>query len=170
MADSSVELVERLHADHGAALWRYCLHLTGHDQERAQDVVQETMLRAWQHVDRLDDTREPVRPWLFTVARNIVIDDWRRRRVRTEVSVADVPEARDIEDRTDQLVQSALVAEALRRLSPEHRGVLEQCYFYGASVADAARQLGIPEGTVKSRAHYAVRALRLALQEMGVGA
>jgi RNA polymerase sigma-70 factor (ECF subfamily) len=61
-----------------------------------------------------------------------------------------------------------VVAEALTRLSEEHRGVLVECYYRGAPVAEAARRLGIPEGTVKSRTHYALRALRLALEEMGV--
>ena len=63
-----------------------------------------------------------------------------------------------------------MVAEAVTRLSPEHRAVLVECYYRGQPVAEAARRLGVPEGTVKSRTHYALRALRLALQEMGVGA
>jgi RNA polymerase sigma-70 factor (ECF subfamily) len=170
MADSPVALMQQLHDDHAGALWGYCLRLTGNDHAYAEDVVQETLLRAWRNSARLDDSRGSVRSWLFTVARNIVIDDWRSRRSRSEVSVADVPESGDIADRTDQLVQSWVVAEALRTLSAEHRAVLLECYYRGASVAAAARGLGIPEGTVKSRTHYALRALRLALQEMGVGA
>lgn len=61
-----------------------------------------------------------------------------------------------------------MVAEALTRLSDDHRGVLLECYYRGRSVAEASRLLGIPEGTVKSRTHYALRALRLALEELGV--
>jgi RNA polymerase sigma-70 factor (ECF subfamily) len=57
---------------------------------------------------------------------------------------------------------------ALRTLSPEHRNVLLECYFRGASVAEAAETLGVPPGTVKSRAHCALKALRLELEEMGV--
>ncbi len=120
--------------------------------------------------DRLDESRGSVRAWLFTVARNIVIDDWRTRRATSEVVVAEVPEARDVDDRTDELLLSWVVAEAVTSLSEDHRAVLLECYFRGASVAQAARRLGIPEGTVKSRTHYALRALRLALQELGVGA
>ena len=91
-------------------------------------------------------------------------------RATAEVVVAEVPEARDVDDRTDQLLLSWVVAEAVTSLSEDHRAVLLECYFRGASVAQAAHRLGIPEGTVKSRTHYALRALRLALQEMGVGA
>ncbi len=118
----------------------------------------------------LDSPSTAVRAWLFTVARNIVIDEWRSRRHRSELPVAEVPERDDPDDRTDRLLQSWVVAEALTKLSPEHRAVLLECYYRGLSVADAARRLDVPEGTVKSRTHYALRALRLALEEMGVSA
>ena len=170
MPDSAAVLMQQLHDEHAAALWGYCLRLTGRDHARAEDVVQETLLRAWRHADRLDESRGSVRAWLFTVARNIVIDDWRTRRATSEVVVAEVPEARGVDDRTDELLLSWVVAEAVTSLSEDHRAVLLECYFRGASVAQAAHRLGIPEGTVKSRTHYALRALRLALQEMGVGA
>jgi RNA polymerase sigma-70 factor (ECF subfamily) len=161
--------MEQLHAEHSAALWGYCVRLTGNDRVRAEDVVQETLLRAWRHFSVLDETQGSVRAWLFTVARNIVIDEWRSRRTR-DVTVADVPEPADPGDTTDQLLLSWVVADAVTKLSSEHRAVLLECYYRGLSVADAARHLGIPEGTVKSRTHYALRALRLALEEMGVGA
>jgi len=168
--NNQVELMQQLHDEHAAALWGYCVRLTGHDRARAEDVAQETLLRAWRHFPVLDQSKGSVRAWLFTVARNIVIDEWRSRKAHGELSVADVPEPGDPVDRTDQLLQSWLVAEALTRLSPEHRAVLQECYYRGAPVSEAARRLGIPEGTVKSRTHYALRALKLALEEMGVGA
>jgi RNA polymerase sigma-70 factor, ECF subfamily len=66
------------------------------------------------------------------------------------------------------MLQSWVVADAVGTLSAEHRDVLLETYYRGRSVAEAARRLGIPEGTVKSRTHYALRALRLALEERGV--
>ncbi len=170
MTDSASAVLERLHDEHGPALWAYCLRLTSHDRARAEDVLQETLVRAWRHQDRLDETQGSVRAWLFTVARNIVIDEWRSRHARSELPVAEVPEGLTPEDATDRLLTSWVVAEALHTLSEEHRAVLLECYFRGASVAEAARRLQVPEGTVKSRTHYALRALRLALQELGVGA
>ncbi|WP_353952187.1 sigma-70 family RNA polymerase sigma factor [Knoellia sp. S7-12] len=170
MADSGAVLMKQLHDEHAAALWGYCLSLTGRDHARAEDVVQETLLRAWRNHDRLEESRGSVRSWLFTVARNIVIDEWRTKRTHSELSVAEVPEVREPSDQTDQMLMSWVVADALLALSPDHRAVLVECYFKGASVAQAAHRLGIPDGTVKSRTHYALQALRLRLQEMGVGA
>ena len=131
--------------------------------------MQETLLRAWRHPAVFDSPAPALRSWLMTVARNIVIDEWRTRRARSEFPVADVPERGD-DDTTDQVLMSWVIAEALTRLSPEHRAVLRECYYRGRPVAEAAQLLGVPEGTVKSRTHYALRALRLALEELGVSA
>ncbi|MFC7491049.1 MULTISPECIES: sigma-70 family RNA polymerase sigma factor [unclassified Knoellia] len=172
MPDSAAVVLKQLHDEHAAALWGYCLSLTGRDHARAEDIVQETLLRAWRHHDRLEESRGSVRAWLFTVARNIAIDEWRTKRAQSEMPMAEVPEvgeARSRGDQTDQLLLKWVVADALLALSPDHRAVLVECYFKGASIAEAAHRLGIAEGTVKSRTHYALRALRLALQEMGVG-
>jgi RNA polymerase sigma-70 factor (ECF subfamily) len=166
MPDTDGELVRALHDEHADALWSFVVSLTG-DRMAAQDIVQETLLRAWRHPEVLDPSRGSPRAWLFTVARRLVIDDWRARRVRPETLTDEVPETvRD--DEGERLLESWVVTEALRRLSPDHRAVLVECYYRGRSVAEAARVLGIPPGTVKSRTHYAMQSLRLALQEMGV--
>ena len=170
MAEHEVALMQQLHDEHAAALWGYCLSLTGHDRARAEDVTQETLLRAWRNRAVLDRPGSAVRAWLFTVARNIVIDEWRTRRSQSELTVAEVPEPADDGDRTDRMLLAWVVDDALTRLSEEHRAVLLECYYRGMPVAEAARHLGVPEGTVKSRTHYALRALRLALEEMGVSA
>jgi RNA polymerase sigma-70 factor, ECF subfamily len=131
-------------------------------------VCQETLLRAWRNASLLDETQGSVRAWLFTVARNIVIDESRTRRARSEIPMGELPEPASTTDGSDELLMTWVVADAVTRLSPEHRAVLQQTYFKGRPVAEAARRLGIPEGTVKSRTHYALHALRLALEEMGV--
>lgn len=158
-----------LHEQYAEALWSFAVHLTGGDRTRAQDVVQETLMRALRHPEVLAETQGPARAWLFTVARRIVIDEWRSGRAQHEVVAATPPEPAGA-DPTDALLDTWLVEEALRRLSEDHRAVLIQCFYRGLSTAEAARVLQIPDGTVKSRTHYALRALRLALQEMGVTA
>lgn len=166
MTDADEELVRALHDEHAGPLFGYVVSLTG-DRVSAQDVVQETLLRAWRHPEALAPERGSTRAWLFTVARRLVIDDWRSARSRRESVQAEVPD-RVVVDESEQVLQSWIVAQALTRLSPEHRAVLLECYFRGHSVAEAARTLQIPPGTVKSRTHYALMNLRLTLQEMGV--
>jgi RNA polymerase sigma-70 factor (ECF subfamily) len=167
LATGEAELMRELHDQHAAAVWTYVLRLTSGDRARAQDVLQETLLRAWRHPEVMQPERGSARAWLFTTARHIVIDEWRARSVRPELLTDNVPE-RATPDGVDEAMQSWLVAEALDRLSHEHRGVLVECFYRGHSVAEAAERIGVPPGTVKSRTHYALRALRLVLQEMGV--
>lgn len=166
---SDEQLLRALHDEHAQALWTYVVRLTGGDRAKAQDVVQETLLRAWRTPSVLDQSRGSPRGWLYTVARRIVIDEWRSARSRPEVVTDEVPEPATPEaDAIGQhTVDRDLVVAALRTLSPEHRDVILECYFRGSSVAEAARTLAIPPGTVKSRTHYALRALRLAIDEMG---
>lgn len=157
-----------LYDAHAGALLAYAIRLTGGDRGRAEDVVQETMLRAWRHRDAMDESRGPIRPWLFTVAHHVAIDAYRARAARpTEVGDAvleAVPAADDIDVHLDRL----LISDAMAALSPEHRSVLIETYYRGRSVAEAAESLGVPPGTVKSRTFYALRALKLALAERGV--
>jgi RNA polymerase sigma-70 factor, ECF subfamily len=160
------ELLRALHDQHAGALWRYVMGLTNGDTYRAQDVVQETLLRAWRNPAILERTGGSARGWLFTVAKRIVIDEWRSAVHRPEMVTALVPE-QTVDDMVDQTVDRQLVLAALRTLSTEHRQVLLECYYRGASVAAAAETLGVPPGTVKSRTHYALQALRKAIDDMG---
>lgn len=155
-----------LYDAHAPSVWRYVVHLTG-DPSGADDIVQETLLRAWRSPRILAQEPESTRAWMFTVARNLVIDEARSAKRRHEIGVAETPE-RVSADGTDALFESLLVEEALAGLDVEHRAVIVHAYYGGRSIAEVARRLGIPEGTVKSRLHYGLRALRLALQEKGV--
>ena len=167
MSADRAELLRELHGEHGDALRAFVVRLTAGDRARAEDVVQETLLRAWQSPAVLTASPPARRAWLYTVARNLVTDEWRSKRFRQEIATADPPDT-PTGDQTDAVLQSWLVAEALARLSVDHRQVLVECFYRSRSVSEAARCLGIPEGTVKSRTHYALRALRLVMQEMGV--
>jgi RNA polymerase sigma-70 factor (ECF subfamily) len=161
-------LLRALYDEHGGPLLGYVLRLTGGDRPQAEDVVQETLLRAWRHPEAL--AGRPVRPWLFTVARNLVVDAHRARRARPPETGIDeqlVMTAAGSDD-IDRALESWTVAEALADLSPQHRAVIVETYYRGRSVAEAAKVLGIPPGTVKSRSYYALRALKLVLEERGL--
>ncbi|MDT4924798.1 MAG: polymerase sigma-70 factor, subfamily, partial [Pseudonocardiales bacterium] len=121
---------------------------------------------AWRNLAGLEQADGSVRGWLFTVAKRIVIDEWRAACRRPAVVAGQVPE-QPVEDTAQQTVDRRLVRSALRTLSTEHRQVLFECYFRDASVADAAETLGVPPGTVKSRTHYALHALGQAIDAMG---
>jgi RNA polymerase sigma-70 factor, ECF subfamily len=152
-------LIRSLYEEHGRALLAYATRLTG-DRAAAEDVVQETLVRAWRHPDALVNGKGSVRGWLLTVARNIVTDRVRARAARPQ-EVAETPAAPPVQrDHADSVVDSVVVLEALDRLSSDHRDVLMEIYFRGRSVSEAAEALGVPPGTVKSRSHYALRALR----------
>lgn len=157
-------LVSVLYAEHAAALRRYALRLTG-DRGRAEDVVQETLLRAWKH---LEFTGNSARAWLFTVARHLIIDQSRSAQARHEVGPLDRAPEETGPDEINAAIDRLLLADAVTRLSAEHREVISRSYYHGWTTALIAADLGIAEGTVKSRLHYAVRALRRTLQEMGV--
>jgi RNA polymerase sigma-70 factor, ECF subfamily len=161
--------MKALYDEHAAVLWRYAMRLTG-DASRAEDVVQETLLRAWQHPEVVDDPERSARAWLFTVARNMIIDERRSARFRNVVSSLDDSSTREQStlDDVNATLDRMLIADAMAQLSAEHRAVIERSYYRGWITAQIAADLGIAEGTVKSRLHYAVRALRLTLQEMGV--
>jgi RNA polymerase sigma-70 factor (ECF subfamily) len=160
------DLLRALNDKYARALWSYVIRLNGGDRVKAQDVVQETMLRAWRNGGILEQTGGSQRGWLSAVARHIVIDESRSRRSHSELVTDQVSEP-PVEDAAQQIVDRQLVLAALRTLSTEHREVLLECYFRGASIAQAAKTLGVPPGTIKSRTHYALHALRRALDEIG---
>ncbi|NQX04247.1 sigma-70 family RNA polymerase sigma factor [Rathayibacter sp. VKM Ac-2856] len=166
MSEDQAEMLRALHDEHSAALWRFVLRLTG-DRQLAEDVVQEALLRAWKHPEILAQGEAAARSWLYTVARNIVIDDRRSARHNREFGTDEVPE-RAHGDRTDQVLDAWLLSEALSTLSHDHRAVIVHAYYGGRTVGEIAELLGIAPGTVKSRMHYGMRALKLALEEKGV--
>ncbi|GLW96444.1 sigma-70 family RNA polymerase sigma factor [Microtetraspora sp. NBRC 16547] len=159
------ELVRVLFDDHAGPLYGYVLRLTG-DPGRAEDVVQETLLRAWKNPSALSG--RPVRAWLFTVARNLVVDQHRARKSRPKETGDEALAVLPADDELEKAVESWAVAEALASLRAEHREVLLETYYRGRSVKEASEILGIPQGTVKSRTFYALRALKLALEERGL--
>lgn len=157
-------LVRTLYLEHGRYLVAYAARLVG-DRQLAEDVVQETLLRAWRHADTLTPERGSVRAWLATVTRNIAIDKVRARAARPTEVGNQVPDVGQVRDHADDVTNAVVVADALRTLSAEHRQALVETYYRGRTAAEAAEVLGVPPGTVKSRVHYALRELRTTMGE-----
>jgi len=137
------------------------------DRHQAEEIAQETMLRAWHNADRLTSDRGSVWGWLCRVARNIMVDRIRHRRARpTEVDeTAAAPRGTVTGDHSAGVVDSVYVARAMAQLGPAHRAVLQLVYYDDRTCVEAAAILGVPVGTVKSRIHYALRQLRAALEQ-----
>lgn len=158
----SQAFVRKLYATHAASLQTYVTRIL-EDPQQSEDVVQETMLRAWRHAERFTRDDRHLDRWLVTVARNLAFDRLRARKVRpTEV---DPDEAADqiTQDHAPTVVDSVLLEQALTTLSPKHRETLEHVYLAGYSTAETAALLGLPVGTVKTRTHHALRRLRMRL-------
>ncbi|MEW1700439.1 sigma-70 family RNA polymerase sigma factor [Streptomyces sp. NPDC093249] len=161
-------LVE-LHRLHASALFRALLRLTSGDRGRAEDMLQETFLRAWQNPQALTRGPEHGRPWLFTVARRIAIDHFRAQSARPKELGDETPEDRAApDDPYEEVVIAHAVDDALAELPVHHREVLVELHLNDRSTVGAAAVLGIPPGTVKSRNFYAVRALRPVLERHGL--
>jgi RNA polymerase sigma-70 factor, ECF subfamily len=161
------DLVSDLYAAHARALRgyveRYC-----RDSAAAEDIVQETFIRAWRHLPQLSEDDRPIRPWLFHVARNLATDAERAARARP-VSVTlesgALAQSGHEDAALDQVLDRRLLERALQQLSPAHRRVVVETFYVGGGTGAVADQLGIPTGTARSRLHYALRALRRELPE-----
>jgi RNA polymerase sigma-70 factor (ECF subfamily) len=163
------QLVRELYDQYGSALLGYVSGMVGGDRQRAEDIVQETLLRAWRHPEVLrGDGRSP-RAWLFTVARNLVIDAYRAQSARPSELPGELgADAGSTDGGMDSVLTRFELIEALAGLTPSHREALVLVFYRGHSIAEAAGLLGVPEGTVKSRCHYALRTLRVLCQERGL--
>jgi RNA polymerase sigma-70 factor, ECF subfamily len=161
------EGVRAVYAAHGAELFRFAFRSLN-DRGLAEEAVQETFVRAWQAADRFDENLGSLRTWLFAIIRNVVIDLSRARAVRPTLATHDVDtEAIDLrDDEVDHVLQAWQVEEALRMVSEEHRRALVEVHYRGRSYSEVASDLRVPVGTVKSRVFYALKAMRLALEEL----
>ena len=180
MAASDATLVERLPDDdsgdelrelyrrYSGELFGFACNALG-DRDLAEEVVQDVFARAWRHAANYDPKRASVRTWLYTIARNRIVDARRRASVRPGLAAeADQESPAEVDRELEQAVLRWQVAAALARLSPEHREVIRLAHYGGLTLREISERKGIPLGTVKSRTSYALRTLRLILDEMEV--
>ncbi|MER7859263.1 sigma-70 family RNA polymerase sigma factor [Amycolatopsis japonica] len=168
---SANAFVAKLHAEHRDHLLRFTRSLLPADPHRAEDIVQECLFRAWRNSETLIDRGIPPRPWLFRVARNLVVDWARRDKARPVVFGDDdfdlLPG--DI-DFTDEVVDRCVVEQGLAQLTPIQREALDRVYRLDLTRQRAAVTIGVPVGTVKSRVHHATTAMAEVLACQGITA
>ena len=181
MAASDVQLIQRVRADetgeamralyraYSGELYGFALNALG-ERGAAEEVVQEVFTRAWRHAGSYDAKRGSVRTWLYQIARHAIIDTRRRASVRPSLALHEPGDADAGEGgpTSEQAMLGWQVVAALEKLSPEHRQVIRLAHFQGLSMREIAERIDLPVGTVKSRTWYALRSLRLVLEEMGV--
>jgi RNA polymerase sigma-70 factor, ECF subfamily len=155
--------VRDAYAAHAGELYGFAMRSLS-DSGLAEEAVQETFLRAWRAGERFDPEIASLRTWLFAILRNVVIDLGRSRGIRPGVAEGGVEES---VEPLDQAFLSWQVEEAMRRIGDSHRQVLVETYYHDRPYGEVAKELGVPEGTVKSRVYYGLRALRIVLEEMG---
>jgi RNA polymerase sigma-70 factor (ECF subfamily) len=129
---------------HGGALFRFALKLTLGDRQRAEDIVQETMIRAWRHPEIVDGREQLIRAWLFTVTRRVAIDMWRARSRNPEVIEDEPVDWPDPVQHIDQAVTALDVRAAIAKLTPKHQQVVVEMYFYGRQADEIAESSASP--------------------------
>jgi RNA polymerase sigma-70 factor (ECF subfamily) len=167
--DDTGEAVRALYRAYSGELFGFALNALG-ERGTAEEVVQEVFTRAWRHADSYDATRGSVRTWLYQIARHAIIDTRRRAAVRPGLPLHE-PDEETLPATAPTIEQAMLgwqVASALERLTPEHRQMIRLAHFQGLSMREIAERCELPVGTVKSRTWYALRSLRLVLEEMGI--
>jgi RNA polymerase sigma-70 factor (ECF subfamily) len=167
-ADSE-DSMRALYRTYGSELYGFAVSALG-DRGQAEELVQEVFTRVWRKADSFDPSRASFRTWLYGIARNAIIDLKRRAAVRPALTSHEVntDEQGGLDASLEQALLRWQVGAALERLTPEHRQVIRLAHFQGLTLREIAERTGLPLGTVKSRTSYALRGLRLALEEMGM--
>ena len=157
-------VIRQLYSHYAKALHGYVEQFCP-DRASADDIVQETFIRAWRHLPQLSADDRPIRPWLFRVARNLLIDANRAAQARPVTVPGEAAGEVGTDSGLEEILDRELVCAALQHLSPAHQTVLVETFYRGGTTATVARELGIPHGTARSRLHYALDAMRKQLEE-----
>lgn len=166
--DPSGDELRALYRRYGAELFGFACHSLG-DPGLAEEVVQDAFTSVWRHADRFDPGRASFRTWLYEITRNRIIDLRRRAAARPRTAASEGhEEPAELDESLEHAALRWQVAAALNRLSPDHRAVIRMAHFESLTMGEIADALGVPLGTVKSRTYYALRHLRLVLDEMEV--
>ncbi len=153
------EALRALYAEHGQALLACGLRFTA-DRGRAEDLVQETFLRAWRHLPALLSDGRPIRAWLLQVMRHLLIDAERARRARPQLQHTPPMTEPAVDDGLDRLMDQAVLRQAMGQLSTDQQQIVIDTFYRDIPLTVTAQRLGVPAGTARSRLHYALVRMR----------
>ncbi len=156
------DAIRALYGSYGRSVFTVAYGALG-DRSLAEEAVQMTFTKAWQAADRFDINRG-IAPWLYTIARRVAVDLYRRER-RHQSSELD----RDIAvmpPTFEGMWEAWEVRGALDKLPRDEREIIETTHYRQLTMTEAAAELGIPVGTVKSRSHRAHRRLAESLSHL----
>jgi RNA polymerase sigma-70 factor (ECF subfamily) len=173
LAEGDTQALQELIAAYGQRMYAFALRLTG-DPVRAEDVMQESLVAAWQGAKRFRGSGRLI-AWLLGIVHHRAMESFKKPAPVVEDGLGENaagPAAGGplLEDQTALSEQRRALRLALRRLSPEHRAVLELVFYQGLSLQETAQVCGVPLGTVKSRLNYAKASLRGVLTRAGFSA
>jgi RNA polymerase sigma-70 factor, ECF subfamily len=151
---------------HGAELYRFSYRML-QDRHRAEEAVQDTFVRAWKHSEKWNEALGSQRTWLFSIAHNVCIDAIRARSSRPALAHPAMENTETTEPSLESAMDSWLVEEALRRIREDQRTAIVETYLKGKTYSEVAAATGANEATLRSRVFYGLKALRLALEELG---
>jgi RNA polymerase sigma-70 factor (ECF subfamily) len=157
--ESPDDALRTLYVQHRHAVLAYAEGFT-QDRGQAEDIVQETFLRAWRHLPRLLADDRPIRPWLLQVARHLLIDAARAARTRPLVAEQNQDVDPAVDGGLEHLVDQTVLVDALGQLSERHRQIVVETFYADSPMHVTAARLGVPAGTARSRLHYALDHLR----------
>jgi RNA polymerase sigma-70 factor (ECF subfamily) len=173
LAEGDAPAMRELIALYGQRMYAYALRLTS-DPVKAEDVVQDSLVAAWQGAKRFRGSGRLI-AWLLGIVHHRAMVGFKRSNQAIEQGLGESAaelESGDppLEEQTALSEQRRLLRAGLRRLSREHRAVLELVFYQGLSLQEAADVCGVPLGTVKSRLNYAKASLRGILNRAGFSA
>jgi RNA polymerase sigma-70 factor, ECF subfamily len=165
--DRTGDSLRRIYRRYANELYGFVYQALG-DRGAAEEVVQDVFTSVWRHAQTYDQQRGSFRTWMYRIARNAVIDRRRRSSVRPGLPGRTdhlTTEPAALDGSIEQTPLRCQLAAALARLTPQHRDVVFLAHYEGMTMREIAESKDLPIGTIKSRAWYAMRSLRLALKE-----
>jgi RNA polymerase sigma-70 factor (ECF subfamily) len=167
LQEKNTKAFSYLYDNYAPTIYGVVLRIVG-TEEVAQDVLQETFVKVWNHIAQYSTEKGKLFTWVLNIARNTAIDKLRSKEIKNvqkNDSLSNLQARRKTDNSTQQMSEYIGFREVMIKLKEEHKMIIDLMYFEGYTQAEIADKLGIPLGTVKTRARDALKHLKSLLQE-----